>query len=217
MARSVQSGDAFRELSREKERGDAYGNWVRSRADTLVSSVTAHDVLRHFNTPLKLSDDQEEQISCPFHGQDRKPSARVYPPGGSSRSGVYCWVCQKRWDIFGLWKMFHGDDQMKFTEVVRGLEKAFGIIPPDMPSVAEYETIERGPSEREQRVLNLLEVCERRIAQAKPYFTLKGFMTVGKLLDQMHYHMRHKSCELSEIEKRAQLVLDKIGEKIRGV
>jgi hypothetical protein len=213
-SRSVGRGDALREITRERDHSEAYGHWIRMRASTLVDSVTAHDILRHFNINLKFGDDQEEQISCPFHGADVKPSARVYP-AGASRSGLYCWVCQKRWDIFGIWKQFHGDDQMKFTEVVRGMEGAFGIIPPEMPA-PDYEPEDSGPSERERQVVDLLEVCERRLRQAKPHFALKGFMTVGKILDQLYFALRTRTADLKEVEGKARMVLDKIGEKIRA-
>jgi hypothetical protein len=214
-SRTVGARDALREVTRESGRSDAYGSWIRSRADTLLSAITAQDVLRHFGTTLNRGDDQQEQISCPFHGEDKSPSARVYPGDGTSRSGLYCWVCQKRWDIFGIYKMFHGDEQMKFGEVVRGLERAFGITPPEM-STDNWEAEDSGPSDREQGVLDLLETCERRLKQGKAKFTLSGFMTVGKLLDHLHFSMRAKDMELAQIEGRAKLILDKIGEKIRS-
>ena len=215
-SRVVGTNDALREVTRESGKKDSYVNWVRSRAETLVSSVTAQDVLRHFGTALNRGDDQQEQISCPFHGEDKSPSARVYPGDGTSRSGLYCWVCQKRWDIFGIYKMFHGDDQMKFGEVVRGLERAFGIVPPEMTESDDWESEDRGPSERELEVLELLETCERRLKQGKSKFTLTGFMTVGKLLDRLHFAMRSKNVEISQVEDKAKLILEKIGQKIRA-
>lgn len=43
---------------------------------------------------IRLKSDMEQQINCPFHGADNKPSARYY----SETNSLYCWVCQKSWD-----------------------------------------------------------------------------------------------------------------------
>lgn len=217
MRRSI--GDQGYERSqKEKERKDSFSRWTGKRLETLRAAVSAHDVLRYFGATLKAGGSEaEEQISCPFHGDDKKPSARVFPAQGSSPSGVYCWTCQKRWDIVSLWKNFHGDDTMKFTVALRGLEKAFGIIPPDAP---EYDYVEEGPDEaREEKldeIYRLLQVCENRLREAKPVFDMRGYLTVGKVLDGLYHSLDHDMLTLEETEKRIRMVLDKIGEKIRS-
>ena len=42
-----------------------------------------------------LNHEVEQQISCPFHGSDSKPSARFYPESNS----MYCFTCKKSWDV----------------------------------------------------------------------------------------------------------------------
>jgi DNA primase len=37
----------------------------------------------------------EVQYKCPFHGQDNKPSARLY----NNTKSCFCWVCRKAWDV----------------------------------------------------------------------------------------------------------------------
>ncbi len=37
----------------------------------------------------------EAQLRCPFHGKDRKPSARYY----RETQTMFCWVCHKSWDV----------------------------------------------------------------------------------------------------------------------
>jgi len=106
---------------------------------------------------------------------------------------------------------------MKFTVALRGLEKAFGIIPPDAPEY-DYED-DYSPTVNQEKledVQRLLQVCENRLREAKPSFDLVGFMTIGKLLDSLYNALEHDMLTLEDIEKRARLVLDKIGEKIRG-
>lgn len=193
-------------------RGTVFVDWLNQRKETLKSRISAHDVFQHFGVSLNSSG--EAQICCPFHG-DSSPSARIYPSVGDSSSGVYCWVCRKRWDIFGLWKEFSGDPQMKFTLVLYGLEKAFGITTPDLPELGADNYPVEVVNEAEQVALAKLQVCEKRLRLAKPYFQLRGFLTVGKLLDNLHYQLKHRRIDPKLAEKSAQLILDKIGEKTR--
>lgn len=181
-----------------------------------MERVSAHDVLRHFGVSLRYSDDtQEEQILCPFHS-DSKPSARVYPQEGNKASGLYCYTCQKRWDIINLWREFHGDPERKYTLVLRELEKAFGIITPESPDL-ERGPVNRGPSDAEIAVRELLTTCERRLKMGKSSFTQEGFLKVGKVMDRLYYQLDHESIELEQAEEIARKVLAKIAEKIRSV
>lgn len=209
-------GENYKEALRENERNEQYRAWVRQRTDTLKSSVSAHDVLRRFGATLRYGgSDNEEQISCPFHGRDTDPSARVYPESARSASHVWCFVCQESWDIFALWKKFNNDSEARFTAVLFGLEKAFGIITPEGPSL-DWTSKRAGPSDEEQHVMDMLVVCENRLKQAKPNFDMRGFLTVGKLLDNLHHGVQNRMISSEEAEKRTRLILDKIGEKIRG-
>jgi len=206
--------ESVRTAMKEGQQNSAFLLWLNQRKETLKSKISAHDVLRYFGTDLKSSGDHEEQICCPFHG-DKTPSARIYPSIGNSPSGVYCWVCRKRWDIFGLWKEFQGDPDLKFTAVLFGLEKAFNIATPEAPDMTRG-TIQTGPTEEEQEVLDKLQVCEKRLRANKAYFQLRGFLIVGHLLDNLHYQVKNKLIDIELAAKNAQLILDKIGEKARG-
>ena len=160
----------MQEAFQNSYRNTAYKTWVDQRKEVLLNKVSAHDVLRHFGVDLRFSGDhQEEQICCPFHG-DSNPSARVFPDIGGRPSHVFCYVCRgKGWDIFDLWKLFNSEPEMKFTAVLRGLEKAFGIDTPEGPDMSR-EPVQRGPTEEEQVVLRLLDVCENRLRNAKEAF-----------------------------------------------
>lgn len=206
----------FREALRDAQRNEVYKEWVRQRTETLRNRVTAYDVLRHFGVHLKYAgDSNEEQISCPFHGQDASPSARVYPESARSASHVWCFVCQERWDIFSLWKKFQSQDDMRFTQVLLGLEKAFGIITPEAPEM-DREAKPRGPTEEEHEVLDLLAVCERRLRQAKPHCEMESFLKMGQVLDNLHLKVNNRDIDVAAAKKLARTLLDKIGEKIRS-
>lgn len=213
------SAEGLREALRDAERKGQYREWVRQRIETIKSSVTAHDVCRHFGTPLKYAgSNNEEQISCPFHGKDTKPSARIFPDTGSSSSHIWCYVCAKRWDVIGLWKKYMGEDEGSthgFTATLFAIERAFGIVTPEGPSLND-DRKPRGPSEEELEVRELLRICESRMREAKSKWEPKGFLRVGQLLDKMHYEVTHHVIPFPEAKARLKLILDKIGEKIRA-
>ena len=198
--------------------GSAFRDWTALRKETLLDKVKAHDVLRHFGVALKFGgSEHREQIPCPFH-DDTHPSAGVYPDEGSTPSGLFCFTCfgGKRKDIFALWKAFKGDDGMKWLQVLRGLEEAFGIEASKAPTLSHenYESL-RGPSEEEVDVQDLLNVCERRLRDAKSNFQMGGFMVVGQCLDRLHYRIEKKLINLSDAKSVIRKILDKISEKMR--
>jgi CHC2 zinc finger len=192
--------------------------WIYQRKDTLLDKVSAQDVLRYFGVVLKFSGgDRPEQILCPFHS-DSNPSARVFPSQGGKPSAFYCFTCgEKPKDIFGLWKAFKGDPEMKFSVVLRGLEEAFGIDTPEPPKRDFFapESL-RGPSEEELEIRDLLDVCERRLRDAKPNFQMKGFLVVGQCLDRLHFRIEKGTIEPEAAKAVMRKILDKIREKIRA-
>ncbi len=214
--RQVNSSDNLREALQDSARSGLYKEWVSQRANAIRDTVTVYDVLRHFGVSLKYAgDDNEEQISCPFHGEDNSPSARVYPQSARSSSHVWCFVCNERWDVFALWKKFQGEDQ-KFTQLLFGIERAFGLTTPEAPEVSSGASSVRGPTEREQEVLSLLDTCERRLKQAKESCDMVGFLTLGKLLDTLHYQVTNRLIDIEDAWKHTRAILDKIGSKIRA-
>lgn len=209
--------DNVHKALRENDRKSATLEWMRQRTQTVKDNISAHDVLRHNGINLKYNGSgHEEQLQCPFHGKDNKPSARVFPDGARSKSHVFCYTCGngKPWDVFALWKKFKGDDEMKFSLVVFELERAFGIIPPDGPS--QTDSVDTGPSDAEREVLSLFEVCERRLLEAKPCFERKGYLQVGQLLDRIRYRFDNRTIPPADASTVLRQVLDKVGEKIRA-
>lgn len=216
MAKGYDRDQAVQEALQGAERKTAIYEWMRQRSATVKQNVSAHDVLRHFGVSLKFGgSEHEEQLSCPFHGKDNKPSARVYPDAPRSSSHVWCFTCQKSWDVFGLWRNFMGHgDEVRFGTVVFELEKAFGIIPPDAPELINPK--DTGPSEAEKDVDRLFEVCENRLREAKPKYELDKYLTAGQLLDRWRFRWDKRSIDTAELDKLLRTFIDRVGERIRG-
>jgi hypothetical protein len=207
-----------RDIRREKESKEAWFSWLMQRVETIHNKVTAHDVLRNGGVELG-STDGEEQFQCPFHGQDNKPSARVYPSNGEKRSHAWCFVCQERWDMLALWKKFNSAEEMSFSAVVTSIEKEYGITPPEMPQEATY----RGPREDPalDRFNALYKACENRLRSSREaYYKLKdlnGFLSAGSVLDRLHYRVSKGKMPATQGERVLKDLIGRIGAKVRSV
>lgn len=103
-------------------------------------------------------------MSCPFHGEDKHPSMKVY----EGTRGWYCFVCNRGGDIFDF-VMQH--DNLEFPKAVSRIAEMFGIPLSNTDSglsdedkarirkrKAEREAAER---EREQRNLRMVELSNK--------------------------------------------------------
>jgi len=190
--------------------------WMKMRVEGLHTKVSAYDVLRSNGVDLQqVSDAQEEQFSCPFHGEDRKPSARVYPESSRSPSHAWCFFCQERWDAISLWRKFNGGEDKSFGQVISEMERAYGIATPDLPQDAIFDD---RPNEEEGRLdsfESLLEVCERRLKEAEPAYRqledMLGYLQVGSVLDKLRYRVAQKTLKPGKGLEILQQVLTKVG------
>lgn len=183
--------------------------WFEQRKRTINERVTAHDILRAQGVKLSYSGDREEQFSCPFHGRDTKPSARVFPGTPQSPSHAWCYVCRERWDVINLWAKYHGTEG--FHRTLTDIERHYNIETPPVPEgPLEYDP---GDAKKEQFEA-LHRVCEERLADAKPHFDLKGHLLIGSVLDKVLYQVASGSMSYSEAMETFQKVRLKIIEKV---
>lgn len=193
--------------------------WYQVRIQNIRDSVTAYDVLRRNGVDLnQVSDNQEEQFSCPFHGEDRKPSARVYPADGRSPSHAWCFVCQERWDVISLWQKFGGG--MPFVQALSDMEQTYRLTVPDMPSEAAYTPGDYGATEELETFDNLYKSCENRLREARPAYkqldAMNAYLAAGSLLDKLRYQIDHGKLPIPKGLGVLRQLLDKIGEKERS-
>lgn len=205
--------DYLREASDEERKKEAWRIWMAQRTEAIHQRVSAHDVLSRNGVKLRYSNG-EEQISCPFHGQDKRPSARVYPESGRSRSHVWCFVCNQRWDCITLWKKFGGNEEAKFGSVVREMESEFGIVPPEAPSDAAGYEPEEDPAELE--VQRLLHMCETRLKTQIRAFDMQGFFRLGVALDRVHHQVGNGLLPNERALEVLRQILDKISDKVKS-
>jgi len=189
---------------------EAVRRWMQARIETIHRTVTAQDVLRRNGVQLRYMD-REEQFSCPFHGRDTKPSARVYPDSARSPSHAWCFVCQERWDCITLWKKFEGFEG-PFGRLLREIERAYGITPPEGPPPEEAEEEETLAL---AEIANLCSICERRLRASKSLFDMKGYLALGTILDRLYARLEGRQITPDKAKETIRLVLDKIGQRER--
>jgi len=186
--------------------------WNKSRVEEIHRRVTVYDVLQRNGVTLRTQDG-EEQISCPFHGQDKNPSARVYPSGDNSHSHVWCFACNEQWDCIALWKKFSGQEDAKFSSILREIEQNFGITPPEMPTSLAKGTSSTYNENAKVEYERLLMACENRLRTCKKAFDMMGFMKVGITLDRLMHSVISKDLTYEQAKGVLRQVLDKIQEK----
>ena len=206
------AGRDFRgEAEQEARQSDAFRQWVSMRVEQIRRHISCGDVLARNGVHLKYGGHKPEQFSCPFHGTDNKPSTRFYPSEGGKPDGLWCFVCQERWDSIALFKKF---EQLEgpFTRILTSIERAFGIQTPEMPSEAiQFDT--EGPISTE--VEQLFDICERRLRNTKPHFTMQGYLVIGSVLDRLRYQVMHGGRTNEQARGLLRQVLTKIGAKER--
>jgi hypothetical protein len=194
-------------------------DWLRQRVENIHANVSAHDVLAKFGVNLSGAD--EEQFPCPFHGIDKRPSARVYPSSPRGPSHAWCFVCQERWDVLSLWKKF-GDPNAKFTQVLREIESAFHLERPPRPDGTSFQAPDpaiEAAKLAQAEFERLLGVTDRRLRTARGAFQqlrdLAGFLTLGQVTDQLVSQVERGKIEPATATATLHRVLDKIAEKMR--
>lgn len=205
--------EAFREAELESEQQQAYKTWITGRIEAIHRRVTAHDVLRRNGIDLKYGD-RVEQFSCPFHGKDNKPSARVYGETNRSPSHVWCFVCQKRWDAIGLWQKFTGFEG-RFSSLLRDIEQVYGIEIPESPQ--EYQSEYKAQDNTAiDEVLKLLDICDSRMTKSKNAFDMTGYYKISVALDRLRYQIDEHLLKPSEAKVVLQTILEKISVKVQA-
>ena len=104
---------------------------AKDAADRIRAEVPIVDVLYGYGYAVHPDgEDREQQFSCdlPGDGADTKPSARVYPDGGS----FHCFACGRSRDAITLVREKEGVD---FWTAVKALESQYGLEP--LPWVAD--------------------------------------------------------------------------------
>jgi len=192
--------------------------WYAQRAQQILRTVSAYEVLRMNGVQLSGSEVKEEQFRCPFHGSDNKPSARIYPESVDGPSHAWCFVCQEaRWDAIGIWRKFNGGEETPFGRVLSQMEKAYNLPTIEMPKdIGGAPVVDN--SEMEAFEL-LFTACENRLKLSKSAYQKLGdrigYLSACSILDKIRYRVDHKQVPPKRACLTLNQLLERIGEKVR--
>jgi len=96
--------------------------------ERINEEVSLYDLFDIADPPVRYKTDKKPcQISCPFHGQDTHPSARVYPDTNSFR----CFYCSKSWSPTTFWaeanNWWRDDDKLDIGRAINDLCDRYNI------------------------------------------------------------------------------------------
>lgn len=192
--------------------------WYALRIKNIHEKVSVHDILRLNGIQFKHVGDREEQFSCPFHGKDEKPSARVFPSDANSHSHVWCYVCKERWDAIALWKKYSGEEK-KFHAILSEIEKHYGIPTPPIPKGGTRQT----PSTDERQKTaweQFYRACEDRLLSVRDSYVAKqdmqGYLLAGSILDKALHQVSEGRLTFGEGLEVMRRLMQKIGERVRA-
>lgn len=212
MAQSAHQQAVQEELARKARHA-----WFQARIEQIHRTVSAYDVLLRHGVSLKGSGAREEQFSCPFHGVDRKPSARFYPESARSPSHAWCFVCQERWDAIALWRKFNGGETSTFSRALSEIERTFGLEVPDQP---EDMAKGRPKDSALEEFDTILAACEGRLRTAKTAYRklddMMGYLSASSIIDKVSFRVDERILTPAQGTEALRRLMDKIGEKIRA-
>ena len=96
--------------------------------DRIKDEVSIYDLFDEANPPIRyMTRGKQSQISCPFHGEDAHPSARVYPDSNSFR----CYTCSQSWDVVSYWaqanEWYKSEDKLDIKRAIDDLCEKYGL------------------------------------------------------------------------------------------
>lgn len=181
---------------------------AKQRADRIRSEVPIIRVLADYGYHVNPDgEDREQQFSCDLHGsgQDRKPSARVYP----STNSWYCFGCGQTRDAIQTCRAKEGKD---FWAAIQALETRYRLPPlpweediaPATVSdiVREHLNADFSFEEQKNRVLRFLQNAtdERETPLAQ-------LLTWWETFDQIVYEVESMACTEQQGSARCEHLL----------
>ena len=197
---------------REIEQQEGFRRWMAERIVSIHANVSAADVLSRHGVRLRYNGQRPEQMYCPFHGNTRSMAARFHPATARRSDHVWCFVCHEQWDAITLTKKFEGYEG-KFSGLLRLIERDYGIQTPEAPSALPEDEPD---AEEALGVGVLLDVCERRLRQARRAFSMRSYLVLGSVLDKVTHGVEAGTITAPVASDTLRKVLDKIGERERS-
>jgi len=189
--------------------------WIALRAAAVREAYSAFDVLVEKGVDDVPDQTTPTQIACPFHGADRKPSARYYPRSGSRHDYVRCYKCRENWDSVGLYAKFRG---VRFMDALAELERRFRVHVPRRPEGPEIvEPADRGSayvSDKWSDVLRVLAILEAKLLRIRDRCSMSDYVKFCRLMDAVAWDFDKVGKATPEMAAALKKVMDRMDEAV---
>ena len=132
--------------------------------EEILESTSMRDVLGRYNIRVNRG-----MCSCPFHGNDRHPSMKVY------ETSCYCFTCAKSWDLFSFVMQMDG---LSFKEAFLSLGGTYehSDNQAERFAISQKRELQKRAREREKaekarqykEVCDALEMCHKKVGETEP-------------------------------------------------
>jgi hypothetical protein len=151
---------------------------MNNRASNIKNHVHMTDVLSLLNL-LPSSAEGEFQMRCPFHGQDSKPSARIY------RNQLFkCFACGVAYDVISFYSEYK---KVNFRDSCYLLEKQFNVKWDESSEIRSSNPETRpskAPTHREISLSDLVRITEKQLIERKKDLGLEKYAKSFYVLDR---------------------------------
>lgn len=167
--------------------------------DIILNSLTMEDVLFKYGIKTRNS-----MFSCPFHGEDKKPSAKAY------KNSFFCFACTAHGDTISFVEKYFN---LSFKEAMQKLNIDFNLGI-DSNYKVDYNKINKIKNERiekEKRKISLYKkfdnLCEqKRFWERETFFLQKCINTenIDRMIElqlEMQNKLMNIEYELEKVEK----------------
>ena len=120
--------------------------------DMILNTLSMEDILNRYGIEIK----RNGMFSCPFHGIDKKPSAKVY------KNTFYCFACNTGGDLIRFVEKYFN---LSFKDAMQKINFDFGLglesNKIDYKRLTELKNIQNEKKKRKQALINkYCELCD---------------------------------------------------------
>lgn len=127
--------------------------------DEILRLLSMQDILIKYGIETRNT-----KLRCPFHGEDRRPSAKAY------EKNFHCFACQRHLDVIGFVENYFN---LSFKEAMQKINIDFNLgLDPHTP--VDYEKLNKIKSEqyerkkiKEKQTKKYCELCDIKISYDK--------------------------------------------------
>lgn len=152
---------------------------MRDRILNIKDRINMTDLLSRLDLLPYSGAAEEFQMRCPFHGQDSKPSARIY------RNALFkCFACGVAYDIVSFYSEFK---KVGLKDACYLLEKEFGVEwdhTESGPNVSPKSRSVENPTARQVKIEDLVRITEKQIMERKHELGLEKYAKALYVLDR---------------------------------